>query len=77
VTVFPLAIALHLIVLHDPNGREIVINAKFITHLVEARDDRAANKHFAKGLKCMINMVDGRFVAVIEECQTVRQLMKE
>jgi hypothetical protein len=67
----------YLIVLHDPHGRGIAINAKLITHLLEARDDRTTNKHFAKGLKCMVNMVDGKFIAVIEECQTVRQLMKD
>jgi hypothetical protein len=66
-----------LIVLHTIDGREIDINAAEITSLREAGPDDAKDKIFPKGLRCMINMSDGKFANVIETCAEVRKLIEK
>jgi hypothetical protein len=71
---FPLVV---LIVLHTLDGREIDINPALVTHMREAREDDAEGKAFTNGVRCMINLADGKFVSVVEECPTVRRLIEE
>jgi hypothetical protein len=61
------------VVLHDADGSEIVINAKHITTLRR----RGSGNHFPDKLHCMVSFTDGKFAAVIEDCDTVRKLIKE
>jgi hypothetical protein len=66
-----------LIVLHTLDGREIDVVASQITSMREAKSDSADNKDFTKGVRCMINTSDGKFVSVMETCATVRQRIGE
>jgi hypothetical protein len=61
-----------IIALHAPDGREIAVNPAEITSLREARPDDTDDRYFAKGVRCQINLTDGKYVAVIEECAVVR-----
>jgi hypothetical protein len=66
-----------LMVLHNPDGREIDINPAEITSLREAKPDNASDKEFAPGVRCMINLSDGKYVAVIETCQDIRAILAD
>lgn len=67
-------IALALLLLHDPEGADVVINPALITTLRAPRG--AENKSFTPKARCMINTSDGKFVTVVETCATVRKLME-
>jgi hypothetical protein len=62
-----------LIVLHTLDGREIDIAPAQVTHMREAKEDDEGNKAFTGGVRCMVNLTDGKFVTVIETCAEVRQ----
>ena len=64
-----------LIILHTLDGREVVINSKQITSLTGPRPG-AAQGMFVEGSNCLINMTDGKFVAVVETCNQVRDLLE-
>jgi len=70
-------IALALIVLHTVDGRGIIINPSQITSMREAHDDDDPHRAFTAKVRCMVNMTDGKFVTVIEECETVRKMLEE
>ena len=61
-----------IIVLHGPDGREIDVNPAEITSLREARADDDDDRSFTKGVRCMINLTDGKFVTVAETCEQTR-----
>jgi len=61
-----------MIILHVGTGVAVEVNTDAITHL---RNPEANNQSFAKGLNCMVNLSDGKFVTVVETCQEVRRLM--
>lgn len=67
-------LALTLLLLHDPEGADVVINSKLITTLRGPRGSEA--KNFTAKAQCMINTSDGKFVTVTETCATVRRLME-
>jgi hypothetical protein len=64
---------LRLLVLHDADGREIIINATEITTLRR----RGTGSNFPEELQCMVNFTDGKFAAVTESCETVRKLSEK
>jgi uncharacterized protein YlzI (FlbEa/FlbD family) len=66
--------ALAMIVLHTGDGREIGINPKQVTSMREARE---TNKHFTDKVRCMVNLTDGKFVAVLETCDVVRNKIEQ
>jgi hypothetical protein len=65
---------LYLIRLHTPEGKEIAVNAASVVTL---RAPRTEEEHFPKGAKCILNMADGKFNLVVEDCETVRRLIEE
>jgi hypothetical protein len=68
----PMIVAILLVQLTGPDGSQrIDINANEVTSIREPRAD--AGEHFAKGTHCVIVMTSGTFVAVSEDCATVRQ----
>jgi uncharacterized protein YlzI (FlbEa/FlbD family) len=62
-------ILLHLIVLHGLDGNEININPNEITVM----RGKEQGKHLPSTAECAISMADGKFVAVKETCNEVRQ----
>jgi len=70
----PLSLAVHLIVLHGPDHQVIALNP---TEVISIRTPRGAEEgHFAKGAKCLVHTADGKFIAVLEECDAVRALVE-
>jgi hypothetical protein len=67
-------VILYLIRLHTPEGKEISVNSAGIVTL---REPRTGEEHFPKGARCVINMSDGKFNLVVEDCQEVRRLIEE
>jgi len=65
-----------LLVLHTLDGREIDINPQKITSMREAKADDKSGKYFTEGVRCMVNLSDGKFVSVIETCAQIRALLK-
>lgn len=52
-----------------PDGQRIDVQTSQITSVREPR----SVEHFAPGVKCILHMTDGKFVTVIEPCETVRE----
>lgn len=68
-----LLIALNLVVLHRSDGGNVTINAEQVTTL---RAPAGKLGHLAPGGHCIIGLTDGRFVAVLEACETVKQRLE-
>jgi len=67
-------IMLVLIILHSGSGTPLELNPALVTNL---RNPEPSNSGlFAKGVRCQINMTDGKFVTVKETCAEVRKLME-
>jgi len=62
-------VAILFIELHAPDGQKIDINPAEVNTVREPRE--GAEGHFAKGVKCLVTMTDGKFIAVIEPCDAV------
>lgn len=68
--------AVVLIVLHGADGKEVTINADQVTSL-RSKSVKNAEGHFTAKAECMISLTDGKFVAVIEDCEIVQQAIKK
>lgn len=58
-----------LIDLTGPRGQVILLNPETV---VTVRTPRG-HDHFAQGSRCLVNTLDGKFVAVQESCMEVRR----
>lgn len=67
------AVALSLIVLHRADGGEVIINPAQVTSL---RRPAGPLEKLAPHGRCLIGLVDGKFVAVIEPCSEVKRLLE-
>jgi hypothetical protein len=69
-----LMIALALIILHRADGREVAINPPQVTSLRAPSGplDRLA----PYGAHCIVGLTDGKFIAVIETCKNVQQMLE-
>jgi hypothetical protein len=67
-------IGLQLIVLHRVDGGEVAVNPALVTSLRAPAGplDRLA----PAGSHCLVGLVDGKFVSVLETCPTVRKLLE-
>jgi hypothetical protein len=71
-------IAVHFLIVHSPDGREIDINPAGITSLRERREgDYATERVFSKNVKCWVGTSDGKFVTTIETCAEIRRRLEE
>ena len=66
-------ILLVMIILHSGAGTPIDLNAEAITNM---RNPEPGNKPFSDTVRCQVNMVDGKYIAVRETCAEVRKLME-
>ena len=66
-----------LIVLHIADGTSVVINSDQVTSL---RSPSVVPEHthklVTKDGKCQVNLADGKFVSVQEDCMAVRRLIE-
>lgn len=65
-----------LIVLHNVEGRDIIVNSELITSMREARDADEPGHAFTDGIRCMISLADGKYVTVVEECDAIQGIIK-
>jgi hypothetical protein len=65
-------IVLDLLLLMGPEHQIILVNP---SQVVSMRTPRR-HEHFGKGVRCLINTVDGKFIAVIQPCQEVKGLLR-
>ena len=61
-----------MVILHVATGGEIDVNTQEITNM---RGPEPGGSNFVKGTNCLINMSDGKYVAVKETCEQVRQII--
>jgi hypothetical protein len=69
-----------LIILHTGDGSEININPAQVTSLRKARPADhfpSSEKYFSDKVRCMVNLTDGKFLTVIEECEAIRKMLQE
>ena len=64
-----------LIILHAPGGKEVLINPDTVTSL--RRGEQDGSKQMTSEAHCFINLTDGKFVAVMEDCSEVRHILEE
>lgn len=67
------AVLVALVMLTGPDQQPIELNPQ---QVVTVRPPRG-NEHFAPGVHCLIHTTDGKIVAVLEDCPTVRGLLEE
>jgi len=66
--------AVHLIILHGPDGQIVALNPMEVTSV---RDTRAEFRdHFHKSTRCLVFTADGKFIGVTEDCASVRTLIE-
>lgn len=63
-----------LLLLHDPDGADIVVNSEQITTLRSPRGPE--NKNLTQRARCAVSLTDGKFASVSETCDMVRKLME-
>jgi hypothetical protein len=71
------AAATVLVIVHRPGGAEVVLNPNEVTSMYAASPENKAEL-FNDGVKCVINMTDGKFIGAVETCHDiVNQAIKE
>ena len=66
----PIVVAIALIQFTGAVGQRIDINRAQVTSVREPHDFGPG--HFAKGINCLIVMVNGKVIGVMESCEQVR-----
>jgi hypothetical protein len=69
----PYVVAAEFLKLTGPDNQPIDLNDAAIIALRPPR----SREHFAKGIKCLCTTSDGHFFAVMEDCEQVKQLLKQ
>lgn len=69
---FPLLLAVHLLQFTGPDGQLIEVNPAGI---VSIRSPRRA-EHFTAGIHCIIFTSDNKYLAVLESCQQVEEMLR-
>jgi hypothetical protein len=70
-----IALAFGLVLLHVPTGAAVYVNPETVTTMRAATAEK--NKHITDQAQCLLNTTDGKFIAVIETCETVRSLFRQ
>jgi uncharacterized protein YlzI (FlbEa/FlbD family) len=65
-----------LILLHGPNGHEILINPHHVTSLA-AKISGEPSQRFADGVNCMVNLADGKYHGVVESCEEISRAISQ
>jgi hypothetical protein len=66
-------LALHLLRLTGPDHQIVDINP---AEIVSIRQPRGSDTHFHKDVRCLIHTADGKFIAVVEDCDSVRDQLE-
>lgn len=65
-----------LVTLHGPGNRSILVNPTQVTSL-HASTPSQPNRYLTDEVKCLIGLTDGKFVSVIEPCDTVKEILEQ
>jgi len=68
--------AVVLLLLHGPDGHEIIVNPAAVTSM-HAAVEGAPNKLVTNEVRCLINTADGKFVSVVESCEAVSVMINQ
>lgn len=73
-----LQIALALVELTMADGAKVYVNPAYVSKVYPTKEavEGGANKYVAKGAKCIVTTSDGKFMAVQEVCEFVRQKLE-
>lgn len=74
-TTLSLLAAIELLELHGPDGQTLFINDHDVSSL--RQPIQSDLRHFVKGTKCIVVTTNGKFVAVVETCVRIRDMMME
>jgi hypothetical protein len=64
---------LDLVQFTGPDNQKIDVNPVAV---ISVRAPRGA-EHLGHGVKCLIHTADGKFIAVVEDCGTVKRRLEE
>jgi hypothetical protein len=64
--------AICLLLLYAPTGQAVYVNAESVV-MLRPPGSAGSTRHLTGQANCMINTGDGKFVAVKESCEEVRQ----
>lgn len=64
-----------MIELTGPDNQKIELNPYEVVTVRPVRPD--ASSHFGKSIRCLVHTTDGKFVAVTEDCDTVKKKVEE
>lgn len=67
-------VSVELLELHGPDGQTVFVSQRQVNSL---RQPTAADLHryFPKPARCIVLTTDGKFIAVVETCQAIRDLL--
>ena len=71
--VMALLTAVELITLHMIDGRVVRVNPKEVVQLLSGPE--TGNKQLHGAVQCVVRFTDGSFTSVVENCETVRDMM--
>jgi hypothetical protein len=69
--------ALAMALLHRADGGEVRVFPNHVTSLHAKAPSSAANKVVIQEARCVLWLADGKTLAVLETCETVRKLLEE
>lgn len=69
-------VAAALVLLHGPDGRQILLNPDLVVSMQAAIEGKA-NKQLADEVRCLINTNDGKFISVVENCDRIQELFRK
>jgi hypothetical protein len=72
-----LVASIDVIVIHQLDGREVVINTEQITQMIESREPGSPHKMLSDKVKCVIVMTDRRWASTAETCESIRKRLEE
>jgi len=73
----PLLVTVQLVVLHVPDGYEVVINPAHVVSLRQTSEDAGhSNRLLVRGAHCVVGLTTAKFVAVTESCKDVQRLLE-
>jgi hypothetical protein len=68
--------AVQLITLHTPDGREVAVAPEQVTSLTSSKENQE-NKLITGAAHCLVNLADGKFISVREDCIVVRKALED
>jgi hypothetical protein len=72
--VFYLVVAeVQWVTVHAPDGHAIEVNPKEISSI---RDRSESEGHFHRDVACVLSMTNGKFIAVIEPCKAIVEMIE-